>query len=127
MGKKQNMVKRREAGRKKAKSKRQKFLEEFKKFKAEAELSLKQYHPHIFLFGSLKRGKKNPHDVDVGIDVKGLSDKEFRQLIKKVRSIAKKYKHIDPNIWSWDYKRLPPKKVRDKLRWSEGWDEYEEV
>ena len=121
--------KRRVVGRKKAerKSKRQQFLKEYEQFKSELRRALSPYHPHIFLFGSLKRGKKNPHDIDVGIDVPKLSEREFKNLIKKIRKIAKKYKHIDPNLWSWDYKRLPPKKVRDKLRWADGWDEYEEI
>jgi len=132
MGKGQNIRKGekvREKQRKKDVNKwRLRLLREYHEFEQEIKQRLRRFKPDVSLFGSLARKKKHPRDIDVAIDVRQLSASEFRKLSTEIHKLAKKYPHIDPVLYSWNGKRLPPKKFRDKVRWEKDkWDWYAKI
>lgn len=109
-------------------SKRLRFFHEYHSFVKDANHHLHKFNPSISLFGSLSRHKKNPRDIDVAVDTRQLTDRQFKEAMNKIKELKKKYKHVDPVLYSWNTKRLPPKRIRDKLRWNkDAWDWYNKI
>jgi hypothetical protein len=106
---------------------RAKLTREYQSFKKEAAEALKPLHPEISLFGSMKTKKKSPNDVDVQIDVRNISDSQFRKTRSAIARIRKKYPDVDPVLYSWPSKRLPSMAKRKKLRWSGPWKVHKQI
>ena len=107
---------------------RKKLIKEYRSFKKEVTGKLKNVKPEISLFGSYVRHKKMPNDIDVRIDVGQLTDNKFKDVKKTVAAVKRKYPDVDPVLYSWPMKRLPPKSKRNKVRWDEEyWKEYPSI
>jgi len=100
---------------------------EYRGFKKEVADALKSIKPEISIFGSMRTRKTSPRDVDVQIDVRHLSDSQFKKARETIARIRKKYPDVDPMLYSWPTKKLPTMAKRKKMRWDGPWELHKQI